>query len=142
MYNKVSNTKLYQSSQNDNVIIRACVSFFCVIFCVNFMTSQHRKQLEQDLKLIQTLQVLPTAEQFLQDVNAAKTNQEQKNVLIPYLQQLHTIVHQILPKPNKGLWEPDLKLDPFLLTYFGLLELNSQYQDKKQEDTQQPRSKL
>lgn len=43
---------------------------------------------------------------------------------LPGIRRLHRIVHHLLPKPNRGLWEPQLRLDPFILSYLALLDLN------------------
>ena len=74
-------------------------------------------------ELVRALEKLPTTEQFISNMN-------HHEFIIPNLREIHHIIHELLPKPNKGLWEPQFNLDPFILSYMAL-----QYQnrDKKQQ---------
>ena len=63
--------------------------------------------------------LIPSKDEFIKNLEM-KEKSKDVNYILPNLKKLHRIVHEILPKPNKGLWEPGLKLDPFLLTYFTL----------------------
>jgi len=97
------------------------------------MSAKKRKEQEDEqLKLVQTLALLPTPDKFAADLGKAKTEAEQRQILLPFLQQLHQVIHELLPKPNMGLWEPELKLDPFLLSYFTVMDFNVQYQHQRE----------
>eukprot|EP01080_Neovahlkampfia_damariscottae_P001492 gene1492-12109_t len=69
--------------------------------------------MEENLKVLESL---PTEEEFLKSLN----EKEPKSIL-PYLNRIHKIIHHILPKPNQGLWEPGLNLNPFILSYFAFI---------------------
>ncbi|KAF0853013.1 Type II secretion system (T2SS)-associated protein Gcp13 [Andalucia godoyi] len=65
-------------------------------------------------ELIRSLQRLPAHEQVVH--------------LVPYIERLHRIIHHILPRPNKGIWEPALNLDPFILSYLVTMDHNRRLQ--------------
>lgn len=76
---------------------------------------------------VQLVQVPPatvrTTDDFIRHMQALPAH-EQLVAAIPHVRRLHRIVHQILPQPNKGLWEPNLGLDPFILALLTLLGEN------------------
>jgi hypothetical protein len=75
--------------------------------------------------LARVLEALPSSDQFMKGIHMKtdSTTNEQR-FIIPYLKELHHVIHELLPKPNRGLWEPELKLDPKLLSYFVLYYQN------------------
>lgn len=84
------------------------------------------KNMEVNAEIVQLLENIPPAEQFLKQLIGIQDESQAKQVLTPLLLHLHKVIYNILPKPNKGLWEPQLQLDPFLLSYFTLLFQNNQ----------------
>ena len=82
-------------------------------------------------ELIKALERLPTTEQFM-------TNVKQNNIefIIPDLRSIHNVVKELLPKPNKGLWEPQFNLDPFILSYMALLYQNRDKKNQQEKDQQ------
>ena len=79
-------------------------------------------------QLTRALEALPSADQFMTALHIAnqKTTTEKSSFTVPYLIELHRVVHELLPNPNKGLWEPDLGLDRELLSYFALYYQNNE----------------
>ena len=84
-------------------------------------------------QLSRVLEALPSADQFMKRVHLEIQSKDEQRFIVPYLKELHNVVHELLPKPNKGLWEPDLNLDPLLLSYFALF-----YQNEESVDQQRP----
>ncbi|KAL9644646.1 hypothetical protein ABK040_015385 [Willaertia magna] len=93
-----------------------------------------QQELRKNRELIKALESLPTPEEFLkqfEENNLKKDNISSNAIIsIPYLRELHKTIYELLPKPNKGLWEPQFNLDPFILAYFAIAYQN---QDKKQQ---------
>jgi hypothetical protein len=87
-------------------------------------TTKNNSDQEEISELATILQLLPSEDELYNGINDG-----QLRYILPRLDQLHKVVHEILPKPNKGLWEPELKLDPFLLSYIALMYKN--YDRKK-----------
>nr|QRZ58763.1 Gsp-co-occurring protein 13 [Malawimonas jakobiformis] len=75
--------------------------------------------------------VLPTAEEFLRSASVQGTVEDQAKYVVPYLKTLHRVVYNLLPKPNKGLWEPEFGLDHFLLSYFCIMYQNYELEMRK-----------
>ncbi len=92
--------------------------------------SINAQHLETNADIVQLLNNIPPAEQFLKQLIGVQEEEQVKQIMTPLLLHLHKVIYNILPKPNKGLWEPQLQLDPFLLSYFTLLFHNTQ--DKNQ----------
>lgn len=95
--------------------------------------NQTQKQSPHHGKLIQLLESLPAADTFLEQLTKRNSNRKTPNsddlrYIVPHLRTLHRIIHELLPKPNRGLWEEGLNLDPFLLTYFALMFQNVERQ--------------
>lgn len=66
-----------------------------------------------------------TTDEFIRRVQNLPAH-EQLAQSMPYLKRLHQVVHHILPQPNQGLWEPELGLDHFVLSYLCLWDENRQ----------------
>nr|CAG4719729.1 unnamed protein product [Naegleria fowleri] len=89
----------------------------------------------QNKELIRAMENLPSTHQFLSNLSSSTTpfRSEPSSTLIqmiPDLIQIHRVVHELLPKPNKGLWEPQFNLDPFLLNYMALFYQQQQQQQQ------------
>lgn len=97
---------------------------------------------DESSRLIALLETLPAADEFLEHIKRQQQQQQDHSsdaeplFIVPHLQTLHRIVYELLPKPNKGLWEEGLQLDPFLLTYFALMYVNveKQLREKQRND--------
>ncbi|KAL0491711.1 lolB [Acrasis kona] len=79
-------------------------------------------------KLSKVLEALPSSDDFIEYIK--QNPPKDGNYIVPYLRELHEVVYEILPKPNKGLWEPGLNLDRFLLSYYALAYKNHEIQQK------------
>jgi hypothetical protein len=66
-----------------------------------------------------------TADEFIGIVRNMPAH-EQLVHCVPHVRRLHKVVHHILPKPNRGLWEEQLGLDPFILGYLVMADENRQ----------------
>ena len=92
----------------------------------------------QNKELIKALESLPTTRQFLDALQQQEDNkdaqQQATTIFIPNLREIHRVVHELLPKPNRGLWEPQFNLDPFLLNYMALLYQNNDKQKKAKQE--------
>lgn len=76
--------------------------------------------------------VLPLAEDFLARTSTQGSIEEHAKFVVPYLRTLHRVVYKMLPKPNKGLWEKELGLDHFLLSYYTIMLQNYELQQQRQ----------
>src|SRR3989338_4875363 len=99
-------------------------------------TSWPRKMQKQPTKvdnLARLLEGLPSPDEFLNRIKELENPTAEAALTrytIPYLKELHEVVHELLPKPNKGLWEPGLNLDHFILSYYTLAYQNYEHQQK------------
>jgi hypothetical protein len=98
-----------------------------------------QKQPTQVDNLARLLEVLPSPDEFLNRIKELEnpTAEALTRYTIPYLKELHEVVHELLPKPNKGLWEPGLNLDHFILSYYTLAYQNYEYQQKMKNKPKQ-----
>lgn len=86
--------------------------------------------------LARALEALPSADQFMMAVDM-QLKDKSKTFVVPYLIELHNVVHELLPKPNKGLWEPKLGLDQELLSYFALYYQNNESHDNNSGESEE-----
>jgi hypothetical protein len=90
--------------------------------------------------LARLLEVLPSPDEFLNRIKELENPTAEAALTrytIPYLKELHEVIHELLPKPNKGLWEPGLNLDHFILSYYTLAYQNYEYQQKMKNKPKQ-----
>lgn len=104
-------------------------------------TEQTRRPSNRSEYLARLLETLPSSDEFIRRIKELESNEAHERYIIPYLKELHEVVYEFLPKPNKGLWEPKLGLDHFLLSYYTLAYQNYEYQQKlkqqKEKESQQ-----
>jgi hypothetical protein len=94
--------------------------------------TDHETKVEQ---LTRAIRALPSADQFMKEVHLRmEESGEEKRFVVPYLRELHRVIHELLPKPNRGLWEPGLVLDRELLSYFALYYQNEEMEQKQKSN--------